>query len=146
MAKVVPVSFPVRDVAVHRRGENIDIPDAQWRFSVLEDEIKRIEDQLADPRRKTDRASGRQLSEVDYTGWRAKADDAMYHKKRELGYLNAWLERKGAPRVDMRDELVLAVEETVPILTNLGGSISESPVVKRLFEVFGMITGAFKRE
>lgn len=124
--------------------EPIDVPDAQWRVSVLEEELARIEQQLADPRRKTDRASGRPLAEADYQAWRAKADDALYHKRRELGYLQAWLQRKGVVAQDSSKELVIAVEEAIPILHGLG-SLVESPTIKRLFEVFGMITGAFKR-
>lgn len=116
--------------------EPLDSPDAQWRVDVLQEEIARIESQLADPRRKTDRASGRPLAEADYQAWTAKAQDALYHKRRELGYLNAWLERR-APKL----ELLTALEEAMPLLSGLGAG-----PIKKLLEVFGMITGAFKRE
>lgn len=125
--------------------EPIDVPDAEWRVNVLTEEIARIESQLGDPRRKTDRASGRLLADDDYQGWRSKAEDAMYHKRRELGYLRAWLQRKEPQREAVAEDLVLAVQDTIPILRGLG-SIVESPAIKRLFDVFGMITGAFKRE
>ena len=125
--------------------EPIDVPDAQWRVSVLEEEIARIDQQLVDPRRKTDRASGRPLAEADYQAWRAKADDALYHKRREMGYLQAWLQRKGVVGPELAKELIIAVEESVPIIHGLG-SLVESPVIKRLLDVFGMITGSFKRD
>ena len=125
--------------------EPIDEPDAIWRSGVLEDEIKRIESQLADPRRKTDRASGAQLSDDKYQGWRAKADDALYHKRTELGYLQAWLQRKGASRPEPTEELVLAIEDVIPILENTD-DLLRNPAVQRLRDAFAFITGAFRKE
>ena len=124
--------------------EPIDVPDAQWRLSVLEEELGRIEQQLADPRRRTDRASGRPLAEDDYQAWRAKADDALYHKRRELGYLQAWLQRKGVVGPESTKELIIAMENAVPVLQNMDYH-SHHPAIERLLEAFAFITGAFKR-
>jgi hypothetical protein len=126
--------------------EPIDVPDAQWRVSVLEEELGRIELQLADPRRKTDRASGRPLADDDYQAWRAKADDALYHNRRELGYLQAWLQRKGVVAAEPMKELVIATEDAVPWLLGMFTPLSKYPPIERLLEVFAFITGAFKRQ
>jgi len=122
--------------------EPIDVPDAQWRASALEQEMARIEQQLADPKRKFERASGRPLSDQDYQAWRAKADDALYHKKLELGYLTAWLQRKGilTSKSEPVKELLIAVETAVPVLSATVGH-SHHPAIKRLLEAFGLVTG-----
>lgn len=125
--------------------EPIDVPDAQWKASTLEQEIDRIEQQLADPKRKFERGSGRALSEVDYQSWKFKADEALYHKKLELGFLTAWLQRKGVIDQEPARELMIAMENAIPVLLS-SGQITHHPAIERLLTVFEFITGAFRRQ
>lgn len=129
-------------------AEPFDVPDAEWRLGVLLEEVERIQVQLDDPSRKSERESGRPLSAIDYNAWRKRASDAMYHKKNEAGYIRAWLQREGITlpdEIDSNDvlvqELLDATEEAVPTIYQLTPP-SLHPTVDRMLKAFGMITGS----
>ena len=118
--------------------EPIDIHDAEWRATTLQSEIERITDQLegADG---TEPFSGRPLSVKDYGVWKARARDALYHKRMELGYLTAWIRRKTG--VGGKNDLLNAVELAMPlVLATLPPAAY--PVIENLADAFGLVTGS----
>lgn len=120
-----------------------DVPDAEWRIAVLEEEVARIEDQLADESRKLDRETGEPLHELEYAAWRARAQDAMYHKKNEVGFLRAWLRRHQAHRIEPESKLMVALEQAMPTISMVAHMTGGFPQLKPLVETYGMVTGSY---
>jgi len=119
--------------------EPIDIHDAEWRATTLQDEIERIEEQIGSDESKKERASGRPLSIKDYEDWKARAQDALYHKRMELGYVTAWIRRKTG--VGGKNDLLNAVELAMPVILHIM-PVRNYPVIENLADAFGMVTGS----
>src|SRR3990172_6700655 len=121
-------------------NDPIDVPDAEARLSNLNLEVQRIQDQLDDEGRKIS------MSLADYAIWRARADQAMYHKKREMANVRAYLRRHGAMTMPQSiiamGELLLAVERAMPTILHALPPAS-NPVIRDLAETFGSITGSY---
>jgi len=123
-----------------KSGEPIDVPDAEARLSNLNLDAQRIQEQLDDEGRRLT------MSDEDYAVWRTRANDALYHKKKDMAYLRAYLRRAGAmPMPQSRTalgELIFAIERAMPtILHDIPPD--GNPVIRDLAETFGDITGTY---
>lgn len=112
-----------------------DYFDAEYRSAILESEITRIEEQLADPARKPGN-----LDDVDeaerFLGWKRKAEDAIHHKQSELHFLRAFMarEKEGMAR------LKVALSEAVPIIVGINDR-GAFPELENLVAEYGLFTG-----
>lgn len=118
--------------------EPIDVHDAEWRATVLAEEIERIEAQLADERPRRNKVTNETLTDDEYRIWRKRAEDALYHKKAEASYLDAWMKRFSSETKGIYE----ALGEAVPIIVrNLPPN--DYPAIQKLLKAAGMYTGTY---
>jgi hypothetical protein len=120
-------------------SEPIDIHDAEWRASVLEQEVERIDEQLSlDPSEIHNKVTHQPMTDNEYIIWSKRAKDALYHKRSELAYLKAWIKRHMNEKSSLQDALALAMPLIIGALPP-----QEYHAIKNLIEISGLATGTF---